>query len=65
LVKTFPIAASCAQVHGFAVGRAIFGEAARCWFSGHMTDEAAVAEMASRFTYLVDAWRAANRGITG
>lgn len=65
LVKTFPIAASCTQVHGFAVGRTIFGEAAQCWFSGQMSDEAAVKEMASRFAHLVDAWREAYRGITG
>jgi 5-dehydro-2-deoxygluconokinase len=65
LVKTFPIAASCAQVHGFAVGRTIFGEVAQRWFSGQLSDEAAVKEMAARFALLVDAWRATYRGITG
>jgi 5-dehydro-2-deoxygluconokinase len=64
-VKTIAVAASCAHVQGFAVGRTIFSEAAQCWFSGQMSDEAAVKEMASRFAYLVDAWRAAHREITG
>jgi 5-dehydro-2-deoxygluconokinase len=58
LVKTFPIAASCAQVHGFAVGRTIFGEVAQRWFSSQLSDESAVQEMAARFALLVNAWRA-------
>jgi 5-dehydro-2-deoxygluconokinase len=61
LVRTFPIAASCAQVHGFAAGRTIFSEAAQCWFSGQLSDESAVKEMAARFALLVNAWRAAYR----
>jgi 5-dehydro-2-deoxygluconokinase len=64
LVKTFPIAASCAQVHGFAVGRTIFGETAQRWFSGQLSDESAVQEMAARFALLVNAWRAVYRAIT-
>lgn len=61
LVRTFPIAASCAQVHGIAAGRTIFSEAAQCWFSGQLSDESAVQEMAARFALLVNAWRAAYR----
>jgi 5-dehydro-2-deoxygluconokinase len=65
LVQTFPIAASCPQVHGFAVGGTIFAAAAQRWFSGELSDEAAVQEMASRFSHLTHAWRAAGRGNTG
>lgn len=61
LVKTFPIAASCAHVHGFAAGRTIFSEAAQRWFSGQLSDESAVKEMAARFALLANAWRAPYR----
>jgi 5-dehydro-2-deoxygluconokinase len=64
LATMFPIAAGCAQVHGFAAGRTIFGEAAQRWFSGQLNDEAAVKEMAARFALLVKAWRAAYRADT-
>jgi 5-dehydro-2-deoxygluconokinase len=64
LVSAFPIAAGCAQVRGFAVGRAIFGEAAQGWFSGQLSDEAAVKKMAARFALPVNAWRAADRADT-
>jgi 5-dehydro-2-deoxygluconokinase len=59
LVETFPAAASCAQVRGFAAGRTIFGDAAQRWFRGELSDESAVTEMAARFAVLVKAWRAA------
>jgi 5-dehydro-2-deoxygluconokinase len=58
LLETISIAASCAQVHGFAVGRTIFGEVAQRWFSSQLSDETAVQEMAARFALLVNAWRA-------
>ena len=64
LVTTFPIAASSGQVHGFAVGGTIFGEAARRWLVGELSDESAVREMAARFAPLVKAWRAAYRANT-
>ncbi|QPC86172.1 5-dehydro-2-deoxygluconokinase [Mesorhizobium sp. NBSH29] len=46
-------------VKGFAVGRTIFGDAAAQWFSGAMSDEQAIDDMASRFTRLTQAWLAA------
>ncbi len=64
LVTTLQMAASSGQVHGFAVGRTIFGEAARRWFAGQLSDESAVSEMAARFALLVKAWRAAYRANT-
>ena len=40
-------------------GRTLFNEAARQWLKGEMTDEAAIAGMASRFQRLVEAWQRA------
>ncbi len=52
-------AAGCARVKGFAVGRTIFGEAARAWLAGRIDDAQAVDDMARRFAALDAAWRAA------
>jgi 5-dehydro-2-deoxygluconokinase len=38
---------------GFAVGRTIFGDAARAWFAGEIDDEAAIAAIAHRYLKLV------------
>jgi 5-dehydro-2-deoxygluconokinase len=43
-------------VKGFAVGRTIFGDAARAWMAGTMTDQEAVAEMAAKYTHLCEVW---------
>ncbi len=56
LVAGFAAAKAAKSVKGFAVGRTIFGDAARAWLSGTMTDDEAVAEMARRFAGLVEAW---------
>ena len=44
---------------GFAVGRTIFAEAAAAWLAGRIDDEAAIDDMAARFSALVAAWRSA------
>lgn len=41
---------------GFAVGRTIFGDTARAWFAGDVSDDAAVGEMKVRYARLVDCW---------
>ena len=46
-------------VKGFAVGRTIFADAAERWLTGKIDDEAAIEDLARRFSVLVDAWRAA------
>lgn len=58
LEQAFRLAQTAKTVKGFAVGRSIFGEAARGWFAGKLDDEAATAMMAERFGRLVDAWQA-------
>ena len=52
----FRLAAACDLVRGFAVGRSIFGEPARAWLVGGLSDQEVVARMAERFRGLVDIW---------
>jgi len=53
----FAVVRGARSVKGFAVGRTIFGDAARRWLAGEMSDAAAVGEMARRFGGLVQVWR--------
>jgi 5-dehydro-2-deoxygluconokinase len=57
LEQGFAAAKSARTVKGFAVGRTIFGDAARAWLSGSMNDEQAIADMARRFEQLTDVWQ--------
>lgn len=57
LEAAFRLAQTAKTVKGFAVGRSIFGEAARGWLAGALDDEAAIAMMAERFGRLVEAWQ--------
>ncbi|WP_424931238.1 bifunctional 5-dehydro-2-deoxygluconokinase/5-dehydro-2-deoxyphosphogluconate aldolase [Amaricoccus macauensis] len=56
LAASFDVAAAYDLVKGFAVGRTIFGDAARAWLRGDMSDEEAVAQMSERFTRLCNIW---------
>ena len=56
LAASFETAAGFDLVKGFAVGRTIFGEVARTWMTGGIGDDAAVAEMAERYTRLCAVW---------
>ncbi|OWY01898.1 5-dehydro-2-deoxygluconokinase [Thioclava sp. F1Mire-8] len=56
LAASFEVAASFDLVKGFAVGRTIFGDVARAWMQGELTDAEAVAEMARRYTRLCGIW---------
>ena len=59
LEAAFAATAKAPIVKGFAVGRTIFVHAAEQWLSGKMSDDEAVADMASRFEQLTEAWLAA------
>jgi 5-dehydro-2-deoxygluconokinase len=61
LEQAFRTAASDPMVKGFAVGRTIFAGPADAWLRGQIDDAAAIAEMASRFARLADAWKKAKR----
>jgi len=59
LAASFALAAKQPLVKGFAVGRTIFGDAARAWLKGQMNDADAVAQMAERYTRLCNIWDSA------
>ena len=59
LRRRFEVAARHPLVKGFAVGRTIFGDAARGWFRGDTSDAQAVDDMARRFAALAETWDAA------
>ncbi|TIS06317.1 MAG: DUF2090 domain-containing protein, partial [Mesorhizobium sp.] len=59
LVAAFAATANAPIVKGFAVGRTIFVNAAEQWLAGKISDDEAVADMASRFEQLTEAWLAA------
>ncbi|TYT27290.1 5-dehydro-2-deoxygluconokinase [Luteimonas viscosa] len=61
LIASFEASAQAPIVKGFAVGRTIFADAAQRWLAGEIADEAAVADLARRFSVLVDAWRDAKQ----
>ncbi len=56
LAESFALAAAQPLVKGFAVGRTIFGDAARAWLAGRMSDAEAVAQMAERYGRLCAIW---------
>jgi 5-dehydro-2-deoxygluconokinase len=56
LQESFRLAARFDLVKGFAVGRTIFGEAARNWLAGRISDEQAVEDMAGRYRSLCRIW---------
>lgn len=59
LAASFALAARQPLVKGFAVGRTIFGHAARAWMAGRITDAEAVDEMAATYARLCALWDAA------
>jgi 5-dehydro-2-deoxygluconokinase len=59
LEAAFAATANAPIVKGFAVGRTLFIHAAEQWFSGKISDDEAVADMAARFEKLTEAWLAA------
>ena len=42
---------------GFAIGRTIFGGAAKAWLEGEITDGEAVSVMEERFSHFAAVWR--------
>ena len=62
LAASFELAAKQPLVKGFAVGRTIFGNAARNWLAGNITDGEAVTEMAEKFKRLCTIWEKAREG---
>ena len=64
LADSFALAARHDLVRGFAVGRTIFGDAARGWMQGKIDDEEAVAEMAARYRSLCNSWNTSREKVS-
>ena len=62
LRESFRIAAPHAVCKGFAVGRSIFGEAARLWFDGKIDDQSVVSQVAENYKTMIRFWREASTG---
>uniref|UniRef100_UPI003C7A7F14 bifunctional 5-dehydro-2-deoxygluconokinase/5-dehydro-2- deoxyphosphogluconate aldolase n=1 Tax=Amaricoccus tamworthensis TaxID=57002 RepID=UPI003C7A7F14 len=64
LAASFELAARQPLVKGFAVGRTIFGDPARNWLAGRISDGEAVTEMAEKYRRLCEVWdRACDRAV--
>ena len=50
-------AAEVPEVEGFAIGRTIFGVAAKAWLAGEITDGEAVSGMEERFSHFAEVWQ--------
>lgn len=59
LAENFRIAAAFPLCRGFAVGRSIFGEAARAWFQGDLDDEGVLAKIADNYQRIIAIWQRA------
>jgi 5-dehydro-2-deoxygluconokinase len=64
LSASLALAAKQPLVKGFAIGRTIFGDAARAWLKGQMTDAEAVQMMSDRYARLSATWDKAREGAT-
>ena len=62
LAQSLALAARHDLVRGFAIGRTIFGDAAKAWMKNLMSDDQAVAQMASKYANLCRIWDAARAG---
>jgi 5-dehydro-2-deoxygluconokinase len=62
LSASLALAAKHPLVKGFAIGRTIFGDAARAWLKGEMTDAAAVTMMSDRYARLARLWDKVREG---
>ena len=56
LAASFAMAAKQPLVKGFAVGRTIFGDAARAWMAGDISDAEAIDMMRGRYQRLCEIW---------
>ncbi len=57
IAHSFDIAARHPICRGFAIGRTIFGQAARDWLAGTIDDTTAIARVGAGYTRVIDLWR--------
>lgn len=59
LGKSFEIAARFPVCKGFAVGRSIFGQAAKQWFGAELDDAGVVSQVAANYGKIIQLWQQA------
>jgi 5-dehydro-2-deoxygluconokinase len=57
VAQSFEAAARHRVCRGFAIGRTIFGQAARDWLAGAVDDATATARVAAGYARVIEAWR--------
>jgi 5-dehydro-2-deoxygluconokinase len=62
LRKSFKAAAQFPVCKGFAVGRSIFGDAARRWFDSQIDDNEAIALIADNYRRMISFWQESSAG---
>ena len=63
LQRAFEDVAPIGLCRGFAVGRSIFNAAARGWFAGALSDEAAIEDIVDKYQRLIRSWREARAAV--
>jgi 5-dehydro-2-deoxygluconokinase len=57
LAESFAAASSEPLCNGFAIGRSIYGDAARRWLAGGIGDEDLISSVAERYELMISLWR--------
>ena len=57
LAESFAAASSESLCRGFAIGRSIYGEAARRWLAGEMGDEELISSVATNYERMISLWQ--------
>lgn len=63
LIEGFRVAAGRKYCKGFAIGRSIFGDSAAHWLREDLNDEQLIEEVAGKFLFMVQQWRAHQPGV--
>jgi 5-dehydro-2-deoxygluconokinase len=61
LRESFRVAAPFPVCKGFAVGRSIFGEAAKNWFDGSFSDQEVIDQVAFNYERMIEFWQDAQK----
>jgi 5-dehydro-2-deoxygluconokinase len=57
VAQSFEVAARHPVCRGFAIGRTIFGQAARDWLANSIDDATAVESVAAGYARMIELWR--------
>jgi 5-dehydro-2-deoxygluconokinase len=62
LLESFRVAAAFPVCKGFAVGRSIFGQAAKLWFNGELDDVGVIEQVSANYRTIIQMWQQARDG---